>query len=114
MEQNRKVPSVFSLLGWEAAIILKNVCHNFKDDYNDGSKIIGLLKKIHIEGPRGNLKLDEKTNYFITPVLKASIKNNKKNVEIKLIEDVSENWKAFAVNSSEEISSGWSNTYLCY
>jgi branched-chain amino acid transport system substrate-binding protein len=110
-EQTQRDPSVFSLLGWETGLILKQV---IEMNTTDSEKITDQLANIKIDSPRGTLKLDKETNYFIAPIHQCSIKNNSIKIESGCIEDVDAQWKAFTEMPNEGTSSGWLNTYLCY
>jgi branched-chain amino acid transport system substrate-binding protein len=110
-QQTERDPSVFSLLGWETGLILKQVVDSAT---TDAEKIVTRLTEIKIDSPRGTLKLDKQTNYFIAPIYQCSIKNNSTKIELKWIEDIDVAWKAFTELTVEGHSSGWLNTYLCY
>jgi hypothetical protein len=59
--------------------------------------------------------LDEKTNFFITPVYKCSVKNNSAKIEITRVNDIRNEWYSFTNNNNSEGDvSGWLNTYLSY
>lgn len=110
----KKEPTIFSLLGWETGIILQQVLLNARDGMDDGGAIVQLLAKAAINGPRGELKLDPHTNYFLSPVIKCSIESNADKIKMEQL-GLSENeWNTYTEMPNEGISSGWTNTYLCY
>ena len=113
-KQTKRVASAFSLLGWETGLILKEVFLQHPDNFNDGTEIAGLLATLTFNSPRGEMKLDAETNYFIAPVYKCSIKKNTATAIIEPVEFAEKEWAAFVAMPSEGVSSGWTNTYLCY
>ena len=114
LQQTKRTASVFSLLGWETGLILQQVFLQGNEHYPDGVKIAGKLAEKKINSPRGEMKLDPETNYFIAPVYKCSLSQNSGKCSIHFIETPESEWKAFVETPSEGVSSGWTNTYLCY
>jgi hypothetical protein len=112
--QTKREPAQFALQGWETAMIIREVFNNCKDRYADGAYIKDHLTTTVIAGPRGDLKLDKETHYFIAPVYKGTIEKNTTGIVITLVENMEEEWGKFVANPLEGPSSGWTNTYLCY
>jgi branched-chain amino acid transport system substrate-binding protein len=110
-EQVKHEPSIFSLLGWETGLVLKEI---IQSGTTDRKKIINDLTTIKIDSPRGALKLDAPTNHFIAPIHKCAVMNNSSKFKTEWLEDINAEWKIFTALPSEGPSSGWSNTYLCY
>ncbi len=113
-QKNKKDPSFFSVLGWEAGQLLQHFLQQANGDYNDGTAMADSLKEISFNSPRGTLKLDAETHHFLTPLGKCSIKENSTTVDIEWQDDHSEEWKAYVEEPSNGAISGWTNTYLCY
>lgn len=113
-QQTKRIATVFSLLGWETGLILQEIYLHNGGQYNDGGEIRRKLGEVKIDSPRGEMKLDPETNYFITPVYKCSIKPNSAKDVIDCIETPEKEWADFVRKQSEGVSSGWTNTYLCY
>jgi branched-chain amino acid transport system substrate-binding protein len=114
LEQTKRAATVFSLLGWETALILKQVFQHCNDICTNGTAVAEKLKKISIETPRGEMRLDDETNYFVTPVIKCSVKPHSTKIEMQSLEHLQEQWKEFVKEPIEGATSGWTNTYLCY
>lgn len=114
LKQTKRRANIFSLLGWEAGLILQQVLLNSNENYADGAEIAGKLGEVKINSPRGEMKLDPETNYFVAPVYKCSVPKNSVNRSIDFIETPENEWAAFVEIPTEGISSGWTNTYLCY
>ncbi len=113
-EQKNSTATVFSLLGWETGLILKEIFLNNEGHYTAGEAIAGQLAMVKIKSPRGEMKLDPETNYFITPVYKCSLPQNAPELIFECIGNPEKEWAAFVGQSTEGVSSGWTNTYLCY
>jgi hypothetical protein len=113
-QQTKRTATVFSLLGWETGLILQEVLLQNDGQYTDGAELAGRLAKGKIKSPRGEMKLDPETNYFIAPVFKCSIKQNSDKTTVDYIETPEKEWAEFVAEPLEGVSSGWTNTYLCY
>ena len=113
-QQTKKEATVFSLLGWETGLIVQEVYLNSDGNYSDGAAIAEKLGRVKINSPRGEIKLDLETNYFIAPVCKCSIKQNSGTLMIEWMEIPEKDWTGFVEIPTEVVSSGWMNTYLCY
>jgi branched-chain amino acid transport system substrate-binding protein len=114
LQQTKRTATVFSLLGWETGLIIHEVFLNSNENYSDGAEIAGKLAEGKINSPRGEMKLDTETNYFIAPVYKCSVPQNSDKLSIHIIETPENEWRAFVEIPTEGVSSGWTNTYLCY
>jgi hypothetical protein len=112
--QTKRSPSVFSLLGWEGALIVQQVMVLANDQYEDGSDLAGKLSEVSINGPRGEMKLDPDTNYFLAPIVKCTISPNSTSLSFECIETPLKEWSAFKEDRIEGAVSGWTNTYLSY
>lgn len=113
-QQTKRTPTVFSLLGWETGLILQEVFLHSDGNYTDGAELAGRLAKGKINSPRGEMKLDTETNYFIAPVFKCSIKQKSGKAEVEYVDTPEKEWAEFVAEPLEGPSSGWTNTYLCY
>ena len=105
--------TIFSLLGWEAGLIIEEIIQNSKDNY-DAEGIIGHLDDTFIISPRGSLKLDPNTHFFLAPAIKCFIAKGATTVNMKAVKQLDDDWNLFTEVEPEAISSGWTNTYLCY
>jgi branched-chain amino acid transport system substrate-binding protein len=113
-QQTKRAATVFSLLGWETGLILQEVFLHSDGNYIDGAESAARLAKGKINSPRGEMKLDPETNYFIAPVFKCSIHQNSNKTTVDYIETPEKEWAEFVAEPLEGVSSGWTNTYLCY
>ena len=113
-QQTKRAASVFSILGWETGLILQEIFLHGNHNYVDGAAIARKLAEVEIDSPRGGIKLDIETNYFVAPVCKCSIKQNSATPLIEWMEIPEKEWTTFVNIPNEVVSSGWMNTYLCY
>ena len=111
--QLKKELSIFALQGWETGLVLQQLC-NYNGDLTGGSSMAGHLATTVINSPRGEMKLDEETNYFVTPVYKGIIGAHTKKIQITPAGGEKDEWEKFIANPVTGPSSGWTNTYLCY
>jgi len=113
-QQTKTEGTVFSLLGWETGLILHKILLSCDGNYSYGAAIAEGLSDVKIMSPRGEMKLDPETNYFIAPVYKCSLPQKTDTVYIEYIETPKKEWTGFVADPLEGVSSGWTNTYLCY
>jgi len=111
---NKKNANCFSLLGWEAGMIIENILDSGVDDINNGAALVERLKNAELNSPRGPMLLDAGTNFFLTPVVKCSIAPNEKNITVTDAKEYEAEWKSFVSEPVTGVVSGWTNTYLCY
>ncbi|MEO6541582.1 MAG: ABC transporter substrate-binding protein, partial [Ferruginibacter sp.] len=110
---NRK-PGLFSLLGWETGMILKQVHGIGSAGFEDGAGITSALQKIKLNSPRGEMTLDPTTNYFLAPIVQCSIDRDRDKMTTLLLDFPQEAWSTYIQQPTDGSGSGWTNTYLCY
>ena len=110
-------PSIFSILGYENGLILKNILlqanHNINVNF-----LIEEIEKLNITGPRGTIRFDQDTNrtlfdYHIYELNLDSVKN----IGFKKIETLPNDGhfiKAFTSLTKPDQLGGWQNAYLCH
>ncbi len=113
-QQLKKEPTIFSLLGWETGIVIKEIVDSMNTDYRNGELIAGHLQSAVLKSPRGTLKLDPRTQYFLSPAIKCTIPAGKNAIEFEYDINVENEWEEFSEKQTEGLVSGWTNTYLCY
>jgi branched-chain amino acid transport system substrate-binding protein len=113
-----KSPNIFSLLGWDTALLLDGfakalVAHN----NNTASAIKAMGEAPPLPSPRGWIKLDPLTNHVYGPAYLIKGSNHfDLTVEENNNLDIDAEWKNFkeeVMLPSAETSSAWRNTYLC-
>lgn len=110
----KRTGTCFSLLGWETGLIIQELFLRGAGEYGDGKQLAEALAAIKISSPRGELKLDPATNYFTAPVCKCSVKQQAQNCLVAWMEVPEKEWRDFVQAPVHGVSSGWTNTYLCY
>lgn len=106
--------TIFSLLGWETGLIIKEIIQINSSTRKSSDAIIAELISKAIDSPRGALKLDSETQFYIAPVAKYSLKAATDIATIEWISDIERDWRAFTAMPTEGAVTGWTNTYLCY
>lgn len=113
-QEVKRQATAFSVLGWEAGMVLQEVFSLADNNYEDGSCIAERLKDVTFYSPRGRLRLDDDTHYFRAPAFRCSVKKHYGNMEAEYTDNFDRDWKAFTEDIIEGPTSGWMNTYLCY
>lgn len=106
--------SIFSLLGWESAMIIDEIITNYKDDLQEGEAIVEHLKNAPLSGPRGEMKLDAERLYYTTAFGRFNLEAGSTKGAVEPITDFEQDWKTFSSIDTEGAVTGWTNTYLCY
>ena len=114
LAKTKRKPSIFSLLGWEAGMILKQVADTVSSGYEDGAAIAKGLQNARFNSPRGEMLLDPQTNYFLAPVVHCSMAGNTDKMITKQLDLPLTAWADYIQLPTEGAGSGWTNTYLCY
>ena len=114
LAKTKRKPGLVSLLGWEAGMVLKQVADTVSSGFEDGAAIAVALQNIPFNSPRGELKLDPKTNYFVAPIVQCSMAGGQDKMLMKRFDFPLAAWEAYIERPTEGAGSGWINTYLCY
>ena len=112
--KTKRDPGLFSLLGWETGMILKQISGTISSGFGDGAGIAGALQKITFNGPRGELRLDPATNYFTSPFVRCHVPHNAGQITTAVHAFPADAWAAYIQLPTDGSGSGWTNTYLCY
>lgn len=106
--------TIFSLLGWESAMVIDEILTNYKNDLQEGEAIVEHLLRSPLAGPRGEMKLDSETGYYKAPVGRFILEQGSNNASVEWITDIEKEWRTFSAIETEGAVTGWTNTYLCY
>ncbi|MCG7856430.1 hypothetical protein [Flavihumibacter sp.] len=101
-QEAKRPPSCFALLGWETGMVLEQILKEGKP----GKEIEG--------SPRGSLLLDSSSHCYLSDLLHASLDSGSSVVNLKPVEINIADWNTFIGEAAGGLSSGWTNTYLCY
>jgi branched-chain amino acid transport system substrate-binding protein len=116
IESTGKTPNIFSLLGWESAIIALKTLDLTAKNNNKVTQIASELHAFEFEGPRGKISFDAKTNNSICPLYEASIIENKGMCEVEIgpeIKNIKEEFEEMCQLPLENNISAWYNSYTC-
>ncbi len=106
--------SYFSLLGWDAGLILGEICKQHNNGNTNATKVVRSLTEIFFDSPRGWMKIDPGTNHSYGPSYLAQCKNKLEIMVGHEAENMEAAWREF---TKEKLppgeSSSWRNTYLC-
>jgi branched-chain amino acid transport system substrate-binding protein len=113
-----KRPNVFSLLGWDTALLLNHFAKALVAHNNDTVAAIKAMgEAAPLPSPRGWIKLDPASNHVYGPGYLVKAGNY---FDLKIEEnsslDIDAEWKSFkeeVMLPSAATSSAWRNTYLC-
>lgn len=113
-EVTKSNPSIFTLLGWDAASVLARIFESGSTGYGDGSEIVNTLKQSKFESPRGEMYLDPDTHYFLSEPILFTYTPGKSKFEKVIQTDFVASWKRFVNEPTQGPITSWTNTYLCY
>lgn len=116
IESTGKTPNIFSLLGWESAIIALKVLDFIAEKNNKITQIASELHSFEFEGPRGKISFNAKTNNSICPLYEASIIENEGMCEVEIgqeIKNIKEEFEEMCQLPLENNISAWYNSYTC-
>jgi branched-chain amino acid transport system substrate-binding protein len=117
IEAKGKKPNLFSLLGWESAIIIQRVLNLLEIHNNNIIQVINELDTFEFKSPRGLITFSSKYNYTLAPLYETSIIPDKKgNCEIKInsiIENTEDHFDDLYNQELENATSAWYNSYVC-
>ncbi|HUM97692.1 MAG TPA: ABC transporter substrate-binding protein [Chitinophagaceae bacterium] len=110
----KKQPSQFSVLGWETGIVIIEILRKHFENLRDGETVVKQFNNSVLNSPRGKMKLDTKTQYFLLPAIRCTISPGNSKLELEYNIDLENEWEEFSEKNTEGTVSGWTNTYLCY
>lgn len=109
-----KDATLFGVLGWDAALLLKEILVQYHQGNTSPAEIVPALSSTVYESPRGWMKLDPQTFYTYGP---SRLISWSANGVAKTTEDIigtEQEWELFSADKYPSDShSGWRNTYLC-
>ncbi len=109
-----KPVNYFSLLGWEAGLLVTEILQQFNKGNKNAIAIVQQLLERNLESPRGWMRIDAATHHVYGPSYLCSAAANNEVLISAEKENAGQAWKNFTeqkIPAAE--SSGWRNTYLC-
>jgi branched-chain amino acid transport system substrate-binding protein len=117
MESAGKIPNLFSLLGWESAVIIQKVLTLLEINNNNIIKVINDLDSFEFNSPRGLVTFYSKYNHTLAPLYEASVVSDENgNCDVKInaiIENTLNSFEELYNQELGEINSAWYNSYVC-
>jgi branched-chain amino acid transport system substrate-binding protein len=115
-EEFDEAATVFSELGYEAALFVANACASLEGEKIKSKNLTAALKNVVIDGPRGSLQMNE--SHQTTPndyLMQVQLDENTGTAALKQIQKLeSETDMREKIREINEVSvSGWRNPYLC-
>ena len=108
---NGKETNIFSMQGWENALLIMEYLRQRKDAENTEAAISQLTgRKIH--SPRGSIHVNEQ-RYIVAPAHLVQASGNLQVTVTETIADTSAAWLEMQAQIPDEPFSSWRNTYLC-
>ncbi len=109
-----KKANLFSLLGWETALLLQTAIHAFTHMPGNAAHAVAEMCSTSYDSPRGWLKIDAATHHSYGPSRLISATADMQLSIVETLEDTDSEWKSFTGESLPTgESSSWRNTYLC-
>lgn len=108
---NGKEANIFSMQGWENALLIMEYLQQRKDSINTADAI-GQLTGKKIESPRGNVQVNEQ-QHLLAPAYLARATGNMQITVEETISNTSVQWQEMMAQIPDEPFSSWRNTYLC-
>lgn len=117
IEERGREANLFSLIGWEGAIIGLFASECMKENKNNIALVAEQLNAFSFESPRGHIRFHAPTRHSIGPMYEVKIENDGNDrcvlrVESKIEETVAD-LEAFVAKPMENVVSGWYNSYTC-
>jgi len=109
--ENGKAANLFSLQGWENALLVMEYLQERKDADNTEAAINKLGGK-KIQSPRGTICVNEQ-RYILGPAYLAQATGNLDITIKETINNISDAWQEMLAQIPDEPFSSWRNTYLC-
>jgi branched-chain amino acid transport system substrate-binding protein len=117
VEKNlNKIPSIFLLMGWEAALLVDTII-NLQTTLDIKGVSAELLRSISFKSPRGQINMFEAINTTYAPMYEASIistENNTCSIQIDaVIEHTLEHLNEITTIQLNNSETAWYNSYVC-
>jgi len=111
-----KEANVFSLLGWEAGLLVSQLIRQHTESGNRNlSKTAAAFRPQTLQSPRGRLELHGPTGVFFGPAYLVEVirQETTGNCSLQVLEELSYDPDVFMKEIPEGSFSRWNNTYLC-
>jgi branched-chain amino acid transport system substrate-binding protein len=117
IEKQGKKTNVFTLLGWEAGLILGALQEDVNTAWFNGVQLGEQVKELKLMSPRGSLTFSAEWNTTVHPMylvdVKESLSGNMELEVVQTITDTSQEFEKLCAVELNETVSGWFNSYMC-
>jgi len=117
IESSGREANLFSLLGWEGAIIGVQAAQLMGEHKNNVQLVSEALNDFSFEGPRGKVHFHALTRHTMAPMYEILIQNNGNEgcsiVIEKTIDETVSDFEEFIALPMGDTISGWYNSYTC-
>ena len=117
IEAKGRTANLFSLLGWEGAIIGAYAADLMLELKYNVQQVADTLNNFSFQGPRGKIYFHAPTRHTLSPMYETSIQRNENDgcsiVIEKRIDETSADFEQFIALPMENAISGWYNSYTC-
>ncbi len=119
MEETGREANLFSLLGWEAAIIALQLKELMKEHKNNGREAAKAFEGFSFNGPRGKVSFRPGSRHSIAPLYRAKVEATAQGtcmlsglqaIDAAVLEQAYEQLSTSELNNA---LSGWHNSYAC-
>lgn len=117
IESNGRTANLFSLLGWEGAILAVRASELMIELKNNIQQVSDTLIDYSFEGPRGRVYFHAPTRHSMAPLYEATISKDANDgcymIIEKQVEEMIPDFEEFIALPMENAISGWYNSYTC-
>jgi branched-chain amino acid transport system substrate-binding protein len=117
IESNGRTANLFSLLGWEGALLAIHASDLMLEQKNNLQLVSDSMMNFSFNGPRGKVYFHTPTRHTMAPLFETIIQKDEDGtcslVIEKSVENPDSNFEQFITISTENAISGWYNSYTC-
>lgn len=117
IEHTGRIPNLFSLLGWEGAVLAVHANNLMQERRNNVQQVSDAMNAFSFQSPRGKVSFHAPTRHTLAPLYETSILKDEngtcKVVIEKQMENILPDFEEFVTIPTENAISGWYNSYTC-
>lgn len=117
IENSGRTPNLFSLLGWEGAVLAVHAGDLMQEHRNNVQHVAEAMNAFSFQSPRGKVSFHAPTRHTLAPLYETSIQQDEngtcKIVIERQVENILPDFEQFVTIPTENAISGWYNSYTC-
>ncbi|MNJ86176.1 hypothetical protein D3C87_36640 [compost metagenome] len=117
IESTGRTANLFSLLGWEGALLAVHASDLMLEQKNNVQAVSDAMMDFSFDGPRGTVSFHIPTRNTIAPLFETTVQKDENGacslIVEKNVEDTLSHFEQFVTISTENAISGWYNSYTC-